>query len=167
MARYSEDFKTAIINKILSPESKSIRTVASESDLPVGTVLNWLKQRNINVPMEKYPSIENKQAVELSQAEQFNIILETVCMSPEEVRAYCRKKGIYASDIEVWKQEMLDNLDSRNKKTLERENNNLKIQVRELKQELTCKEKALAESAALLLLKKKASIIWEAPEDES
>ncbi len=81
MARYSEDFKTAIINKILSPESKSIRTVASESDLPVGTVLNWLKQRNINVPMEKYPSIENKQAVELSQAEQFNIILETVCMS--------------------------------------------------------------------------------------
>ena len=167
MARYSEDFKNAIINKILSPESKSIRSVASESNLPIGTVLNWLKQKNINVPMEKYPPTETKETIQSSQVEQFNIILETAPLSAEEVNAYCRKKGIYASDIEVWKQEMLDNLDSRNKKTLERENNTLKVQVRELKQELSCKEKALAESAALLLLKKKASIIWEVPEDES
>lgn len=167
MARYAEDFKNAIISKILSPETKSIRSVANESDLPIGTVLNWIKQKKVNVPMEKYPSAETSLPIETSLVEQFNIILETASMSAEEVSAYCRKKGIYTSDIDVWKQEMLANLDSRNKKTLERENNNLKVQVRELKQELSCKEKALAESAALLLLKKKANIIWEDPEDEN
>ena len=117
--------------------------------------------------MGKYPNLRMKEPIETSPAWQFKVILETASMSPEEVSAYCRKKGIHKSDIEVWKQEMLDNLDSRNKKTLERENKHLKVELRELKQELACKDKALAESAALLLLKKKARVIWETLEAES
>lgn len=154
--RYSEEFKTAIIGKILSPEKPSIRSVASESDIPIATVLGWLKQKNINVAMEHESEKSKLQIVDTSISEQFSIILETASMTEEKLSAYCRQKGIYPSDIEVWKQEMLENLDVRNKKTLARENNNLKVQVRELKSELKVKEKALAESAALLLLKKKA-----------
>jgi transposase-like protein len=166
--RYTEEFKLAIINKILSPETTSIRSVAKENDLPIATVLTWLKQKDIDMSMKKCSSdeSESRNHIEDSYVKKFNIILETASMSPEEVSAYCRRKGIYESDIAVWKQEMLDNLDSQNKRSLAKENKGLKIQLRELKSELKFKEKALAESAALLLVKKKASIIWGDLEDE-
>lgn len=166
MTRYSEAFKTAIIAKILSPEKPSIRSVANESSIPIGTVLSWLKQKNINIAMSHELEESQKSVDENSLSEQFNIILKTASMSEEELSAYCRQKGIYPTDIEIWKQELLDNLDARNKKTLASENNKLKVQVRELKSELKLKEKALAESAALLLLKKKAKIIWGDHEDD-
>ncbi len=166
MTRYSEDFKKAIIDKILSPEAKSIRSVAKESDLPIGTVLNWLKQKEIDPQVKEEPLSDSTAIVDDTLEKKFEIILETAAMSPEELGAYCRQKGIYTEDIEIWKQEMLDNLDSRNKKTLAKENNTLKIELRELKAELRCKDKALAESAALLLLKKKARIIWGELEEE-
>lgn len=61
-------------------------------------------------------------------------------------------------DIEVWKQEMMDNLDSRNKQRLATENRDLKVKLRELETELRCKNQALAETSALLLLKKKPEL---------
>lgn len=166
MARYSADFKNAIITKILSPDSKSIRSVASENDIPIGTVLNWLSKKNI--PMEKYKSKlkTTDEALEDSLQEKLKIILDVASMSDDEVSAYCRQKGIYPDDIEIWKQEMLSNLDSRNKKLLDKENNNLKVKIRELQAELKCKDKALAEASALLILKKKARIIWADQEEE-
>lgn len=173
MARYSEEFKMAIINKILSPETKSIRSVAKESALPIGTVLNWLNANGIDRELINQKMIpislnepDSSSALTITQEKKLKIIIETNAMSAEELSAYCREKGVYSKDIEIWKQEMLDNLDSRDKKVLAKENNDLKVKIRELKAELRCKEKALAESAALLLLKKKASIIWEEPEEE-
>lgn len=167
MTRYSEEFKNAIISKIQSPETKSIRSVASEHDLPIGTVLNWLKQKGIDTQMKDEPLINTTKNNEDTSLEvKFKTILETASMPEEELGAYCRQRGIYTNDIEIWKQEMLDNLDSRNKKTLAKENNDLKIKLRELRAELRCKEQALAEAAALLLLKKKAKIIWQEIEEE-
>jgi hypothetical protein len=42
----------------------------------------------------------------------------------------------------------------------------LEKKVRSLEKELSRKEKALAETAALLVLKKKADSIWGEPEDD-
>ena len=112
MARYSETYKTAIINRILSPEKPSIRSVARENDIPIGTVLNCLKQRNISVEMTTEQKDTQTMIEDNTLSEQFTMILETASMTPEELNAYCRQKGIYPSDIEVWKQEMLENLDT-------------------------------------------------------
>ena len=46
------------------------------------------------------------------------------------------------------------------------ETRRLREQVKELKKELRRKDKALAETAALLVLKKKAASIWGEPEDD-
>jgi transposase len=158
MARYSNDFIDAIIDKLKSPETKSIRALANEHDLPIATVLNWIRKKGITINMQEECLTETVNISENSLEEKFKVILETSSMSDEEIGAYCRRRGLY--------QEMLDNLDSRNKKILAKENNDLKIKLRELKAELRCKEKALAESAALLLLKKKAEIIWQEIEEE-
>lgn len=168
MTRYSEEFKNAIIHKILSPNAPSIRSVAKEHDVPIASVLNWLRQAKTNPTQVIDQRFEKlmKEDTAFSVEKRFKIIIETASLSPEELSAYCRNRGLYVQDIEVWKQEMMDNLDSRNKKRLATENRGLKIKVRELETELRCKEKALAETSALLLLKKKARIIWGDLEEE-
>jgi transposase len=166
MTRYSDEFKNTVIAKILSDEAPSMHSVAKEYDILIATVFNWLRNVDENSIMndksEKPASNESNSAVE----HKFKVIIETASLTPEEVSAYCRGKGIYTQDIEAWKQEMMDNLDPQNKKRLFSENKNLKIKLRELQAELRCKDKALAEASALLLLKKKARIIWGDPEDE-
>lgn len=47
--RYSEEFKSAIIDKILSPDTKSIRAVARDNDLPIATVVGWLRVKGIDM----------------------------------------------------------------------------------------------------------------------
>lgn len=167
MTRYSEDFKNAIIHKVLSKDAPSIRAVAKEHHVPIGSVLNWVNHAKANQSTDQRFEKLMKQDTAFSVEKKFKIIIETTPLSSEELNAYCRNKGFYVQDIEVWKQEMLDNLDSRNKQHLATENRNLKIKVRELERELTCKNNALAETSALILLKKKARIIWEDLEEEN
>lgn len=119
MTRYSEDFKNAIINKVLSPEAKSIRSVAHEHEVPIATVLNWLRKHDeVSRVDEKLAEDDKRNVVTDNLKDKFKIILDTAPMSPEEVGAYCRNRGIYTEDIAVWKQEMTDNLDARNKQIL-------------------------------------------------
>ena len=52
--------------------------------------------------------IRNKygiEANELSMQEKFRIVLETARLSTEEFGEYCRKNGLYASDIKRWQSE--------------------------------------------------------------
>ena len=50
--------------------------------------------------------------------------------------------------------------------SMDHEARSLRQENRDLKKELRRKEKALAETAALLVLKKKAASIWGEPEDD-
>lgn len=76
-------------------------------------------------------------------------------MDEEERGAYLRENGLYSVDIKRWREEMLSGL---NKKPNKKDPKNQRI--RDLEGELKRKEKALAETAALLVLKKKAQAIW-------
>ena len=75
------------------------------------------------------------------------------------------KQGIYAHHLDEWRDDFMtskkDDLSIKHKSELKL----LKNQIKQLTQELNRKEKALAETAALLVLKKKANLIWG--EDEA
>ena len=83
-------------------------------------------------------------------------------MSEAEIAEYCRKKGLYPSQIIEWKNDFLDIPQKVSKNELKKvRSENVK-----LKRELTRKEKALAEAAAILVLRKKLSDYYgEADED--
>ena len=72
-----------------------------------------------------------------------------------------REKGLYSVDIERWRVEIMDALGKKPKKGDPKDR-----RIRDLEAELRRKEKALAETAALLVLKKKANDIWGENEDE-
>lgn len=96
-------------------------------------------------------------------SEKFKIILEVSKLSDEDFGAYCRNKGLYASDIENWKQELSSFLTSNFLN--EREARQLKADIKDTKaqldqalkdnlakdQEITRKDKALATYAAKVI----------------
>ena len=74
---------------------------------------------------------------------------------------FLRERGLYSVDITRWREEMLQAL---GRKPNRKDPKNQRI--KELESELRRKEKALAETAALLTLKKKARDIWGDSEDD-
>lgn len=83
-------------------------------------------------------------------------------MTETDLAEYCRKKGIYAEQIERWKNACMQanggvaEEANRLNKALRQRDKELKL----MEKELLRKEKALAETAALLILRKKANAIW-------
>lgn len=92
-----------------------------------------------------------------SSAEKFAVVLETASMNEAERAQYARRKGLYVEQIAAWTAACRD----ANGALVERpENRADKKRIQELERELNRKEKALAEAAALLVLRKKAQAIW-------
>ena len=94
--------------------------------------------------------------------EKLNGLLEYEKLDEVERGKYLREKGLHSVHIERWKQQILEGLKS--SKSSKKDPRDTKI--KELEKELGRKEKALAEAAALLVLKKKARDIWGDGEDE-
>lgn len=79
-----------------------------------------------------------------------------------------RKKGLYREQIDAWKRVCLQ-ANGQAFDQAKQINGALKEEqkrAKQLEKELQKKEKALAEAAALLLLRKKAQAIWGDPEEE-
>jgi transposase-like protein len=83
-------------------------------------------------------------------------------MSEIEVAEYCRQRGLYPEQIQRWRR-CCEHANERAEAASLREGEVLRQERkrnRELERELRRKEAALAETAALLTLRKKAAAIW-------
>ena len=98
-----------------------------------------------------------------SAEEKFQAVFTYEGLSEEERGKYLREHGLYSVDIERWREEMTAVL---KKKRKSGKGDPKDRRIKQLESELRRKEKALAEAAALLVLKKKADAIWGDDEDE-
>ena len=105
-----------------------------------------------------------KRPQDWSAEEKLQVVLESSSISSEELGAFLRSKGLHESHLEQWRSQMLNGLHGKASLKKTKKNGQTK-EVKELKRELARKDKALAEAAALLVLKKKAQAIW-GDEDE-
>lgn len=79
--------------------------------------------------------------------------------------SYCRQKGIFPHHLEKWKKEFIQLEKAGPSQDNRGEVKQLRGEIKELQVELRRKEKALAETAALLVLKKKVQKLWEEDEE--
>jgi transposase-like protein len=161
--RYSSQFKEAILNK-LSQSSLSVRKFAVQEGINISTLYSWQKQFNTSGLSVTKVSSSDK----WSSEEKFSVVLETATLSEVELSEYCRVKGLYPEQIKAWKLACIagnttTNQAKRVKTTPEQKSD--KNRIKELERELRRKEKALAETAALLVLGKKFDAYWKEKED--
>ncbi len=85
------------------------------------------------------------------------VVIETAGLNEYERSAYCREKGLYVEQIIRWKAQAAEGCQATGAlpASQRQELCQLKQQVPETEKERRRKEKALAETAALLVLKKK------------
>jgi len=95
-------------------------------------------------------------------------VLETAALSEAELAEYCRRRGLYPEQIRAWRLacEQANDWDRAQQRRLKESQQADQKRLRELERELQRKEKALAEAAALLVLRKKAEAIWGDREDD-
>jgi hypothetical protein len=88
-------------------------------------------------------------------------------LNESELSEYCRKQGLYPEQVQHWKEAALKGYESDEKIQQQQLSSRKedKRKIKKLESELRRKEKALAETAALLVLRKKAQAIWGDEED--
>ncbi len=103
-----------------------------------------------------------------SATQKFAIVVQAASLNEAELAEYCRKKGLYPDRVKAWRTQaekamaggIVSAKELREAVTAEKKRN------KALERELHRKEKALAETAALLTLRKKAAAIWGEGEAE-
>ena len=95
-------------------------------------------------------------------------VLEAASLTEEELGAFLRRQGLHETHLRQWRSQMLEGLHgpSPGKRKAAGKSPEAK-KIRQLERELNRKEKALAEAAALLVLKKKAQAIWGDEDDDT
>jgi hypothetical protein len=104
-----------------------------------------------------------------SARDKFGAVVETAALNEAELAAYCRERGLYPEQIRHWREacEQANDWDTRAEPASSRRRaNRIRSASKSLERQLRHKEKALAETAALLVLTKKAEAIWGEAEDE-
>lgn len=166
MPRYSAEFKAEIVEKMMPPNSQSVAQLRRETGLSEPTLYAWRNQaRSEGKAVPADPSNPEQ----WSGSDKLAVVIETAALNEHQLSEYCRSKGLYTEQIARWKAEALSGYDKRERLTRneQRELAQERKKSRELERELNRKEKALAEAAALLILKKKAQAIWGEPGDDS
>ncbi|MFN2310315.1 MAG: IS3 family transposase, partial [Gammaproteobacteria bacterium] len=102
-----------------------------------------------------------------SSRDKFAAVLETAALNEADLAEYCRKSGLFPEQIKAWRMacEQANDWDRASTARVGQATKEEKKRVKELERNLARKEKALAEAAALLVLRKKASAIWGGDED--
>ena len=164
MARYSLERKESILNKLLPPVNLTVAEVAREEGISDQTLYNWRnKAKKLGKPVPGKKSTTEDWSAETKLA----VIVETMSLTESELSQYCREKGLYLEQVKRWKEACLQGFQSgeSTSKEIQRRSKVDKAEIKTLKRELRRKEKALAETAALLVLRKKLNALWEEDEE--
>jgi len=162
---YPKARKEAVLKKMLPPTNRPIAVLAKEEGIAEGTLYGWRKKARSEGRLmpdgDSSPQGWNA-------SDKFSAVLESAAMNEDHLSQYCRERGLYPEQIKQWREacEQANDWQQAQTKTLKQAAQKDSKRIRELEADLRRKEKALAETAALLVLRKKALAIWGEDEAE-
>ena len=156
---YSPERKAAVLKRMLPPNNMAIRHLSQEEGISEATLHKWRAEARGKGQL--LPDADAGPEGWTSR-DKFAAVLETAALNDADLGAYCRKRGLFAAQIQGWRVacEQANDWDRSSTARLSQATKDDKKQIKELERELARKEKALAETAALLVLRKKAAAIW-------
>ena len=157
---FSPKRKAAILKRFLPPHNQTVQSVSDQAGIAVSTLYNWrkaAKQEGYVMPGKK------KSSDHWSGQDKLNVVVETASLTEQELSEYCRSKGLYPEQIAQWKSHFVESIEETPVSAKDKRAQQKKI--RGLEKELRRKDKALAETAALLVLQKKLNTLWGDEDD--
>ena len=165
MTHLSLEAKESIVTKALSQPDRPLEEIAKESGVGYSTLQSWLRLKRSGLPLSNRR--RGRPSKSQGQTPPLKHIMATAGLDEKAIGSYCREQGIHSFQINQWKDELMTK-DSTKKQSdsYRKELKLLRDEIKNLKKDLRRKDKALAETSALLVLKKKAHLIWGGLEDD-
>ena len=143
--------------RLLPPESATVEAVAREIGVGVATLERW-RSGALSRPARERA---------WTAAARFEAVLMTAALDEAGKSAWCRERGVYPQELEQWRESATQALaEPEEIRASPRETKADRRRIKELERELRRKDKALAETAALLVLSKKLEAIFQRDKDE-
>ncbi len=153
---HSASFKAKMVRRMSAPNAISASALAAEMGLSQPTLSRWLREAGSDKVATM--TTKKKRPRDRSAEERLALLVQTDALSEEDLGVFLRREGLHQAHLDEWRALALRALaDSPKRKPKPSPEAR---QVQELTKELQRKEKALAEAATLLVLKKKAQAIW-------
>lgn len=151
--RYSAAFIEQALGKVFQRGSRTIESVADELNMNRSTLKGWMKQRS---KQNRVPAVKReKRPQDWTLAERLTALHESHGLEGEALHAWCRQQGLFAHHLAQWRTDFCQGPGVNASPASAQDWRALKDENQKLQRELTRKEKALAEAAALLVLQKK------------
>jgi transposase len=166
---HSEKFKERMVARMVGPYEVSANALSSQVGVGQPTLSRWLRQAHRVPGMSKKPGKQQKNVVPdrkqgWSFEEKLRAVVESMPLSEDELGAFLRKEGLHEAQLEEWTEAVHSGLTVR--KGPKKPSAETK-RIKQLERELRRKDKALAETAALLVLQKKVQEIWGDEDDDT
>ena len=161
--KYTKEEKDRLIARMLPPESISPTNLSIETGISKSTLATWKSKATGGWASKTKKSTRN-----MSSKEKFLIVMETYTLSETDFSKYCRENGLYVEQVKNWRASCIaaNNNNKKNSEELEMQLIEEKKKTKELSKDLRMKEKVLAETTALLVLRKKLNAIFEEDKED-
>jgi transposase len=160
VARYGQSYKDRVVARLLPPESSAVNEVSRQVGIRVGTLERWRAEALANASGER-PGAGSQR---WTAAARLEAVIATAAMDEATRGAWCREHGLYPAELDGWRQDAIAGLGAPRAGSAAEARQDRR-RVKELERELHRKDKALAETAALLVLSKKLSAVFHIGED--
>jgi transposase len=151
---YSLAFKQKMIQRLTGRDAMSALQLSRETGVRQQNLSRWLEQAR-SLPVVASDSAKGRQWTVEQKA---RVLTEACNLTGEQLRAYLECEGVRLVDFERWRIALEED---------GRESAATTKRIRTLERELARKERALAEAAALLVLKKTVANLHRDEEDDT
>lgn len=165
MPSYNEGFKARMVQRMAGPERISAMALSREVNVSQSTLSRWLREGRTVVSMSKPNDKKSAGRGSRSAEEKLRLVIEASQLSDEDLGGFLRREGLHEAELREWRSAATTALSTPSRRA--RKASPEARELKELKIELRRKEKALAETAALLALKKKIAEIWGDEDDDT
>jgi transposase len=145
------------VARLLPPESAPLEVVAREVGVSADTLERWRSEALAKPAGERI----------WTAAARLEAVITTAAMEEVARNAWCREHGVYPQQLQQWRDSATHALaQPEEARASPQQTQHDRRRIKELERELRRKEKALAETAALLVLSKKVEAIFNKDKGE-
>lgn len=164
MTEYSTAFKANMVKKLMVPGGPTASALSVRTGISQPTLSRWLRDaKDEGMSSPSKPSVKvPRRPDEWKSSDKLRVVVDADGLEGEALGELLRREGIHEADLTEWRRTVLAALGPAAKPAPSSADAR---RIRELERELLRKDKALAETAALLVLKKKVQEYWGDEDD--
>lgn len=161
--RYSEKFKARMVERMTGPRRVSANALSKEVGVAQPTLSLWLRTAGNVASVSNDDEIRRgaRRPEDWTPEEKLRAVMEASNLPDAELGAWLRRNGLKEQHLQQWREIALSAFGARPSRVSSEDRRRIK----ELEREVNRKDKALAETAALLVLQGKMEALWAAEDD--